>query len=947
MQSRSPSLTSLLGAAVLIASSLVASCGGGDGTSTGGSISLSVSPTSGSVQQGGSLQVTGTITRSDGFTGNVSFAVTGSSLPAGLSGSASNIVTSGDVTTATITLATTSATPAGTYQITVTGSGSGVTSSSVTFSLTVTAAPVASYTLSVNPATVSVVQGNTATTTVSIARTNFTGAVTLAVEGLPSGVTASFNPASPVTANSTVLTLTATGTATTGVSTVTIRGTTPGQAPENTASAIADQTVTLQLTVTAASGTGNFTLSATPATLSFAQGAGGTSTVNVNRTGGFTGNVALAVTGAPANMTASLNPTSTTGNTSTLTVTTTATVAPGSYTLTITGTFSGLANQTTTIAVTVTSAGSYTLSATPTTLSLAQGAGGTSTININRTGGFTGSVALAVTGAPANMTASMSPTPTTANSSTLTITTTAAVAAGNYTLTITGTFAGLADQTTTVAVTITSAGNYTLSATPTTLSFAQGAGGTSTININRTGGFAGSVALAVTGAPANMTATMNPTSTTTNSSTLTITTTGSVATGNYTLTITGTATGLTNQTTTVGVTVSSSGGGGNVTVDFSACAATARAIWFAGNSNGTWTAVTGVNNVYSFSVSGGKGGYAYVTQNGTSYSLLVFYLTQTELTSGTINICGTSTPPAGKTIMGSVTGPSGFTQSVSVSLGGATATASQAQPNFTLQNVADGSQDLVAWMNDFLVGPSASDRGLFMRAINPPNLSNVGVLNMTGGSSFAAATATATLTGLSGGETVFGSMSYLTGAACQAGFLYSILTGGASMTITGVPAGQQQATDFHQFTVSASTTAGTNTSSRFLIQSFHTLANRAFDMGPGYSGTVTSLGGTYKRLQVVSTVPAVYQTFYAAFIYYNADASRSVTITASPGWIGGSSLTLGLDDFSGLAGWLDTYAPASGAAVTYSASVGGFSGAFTTFCSEGAILRTSAFTGQM
>jgi len=939
MQSRSLSPLRLLSAVILAGSGLVLSCGGGDGTSNEGSISLSVTPTSASVQQGGSVQVTGTITRSGGFTGTVAFAVSGN-IPTGLTGSVGTISTSGTTSTATITLQTTAATPAGTYPITVTGTGSGVSSSSATFTLTVTAAPAGSYTLSLTPTSLSINQGSNGSVTVNINRTNFPTGVTLTAENLPTGVTAAFSPASPVTANSTTLTLTASATATTGTTNITIRGSTPGASPENTAAAVADQTVTLSLTVNVTTA-GSYTLSATPATLSFAQGAGGTSTININRTGGFAASVALAVTGQPANMTATLNPTSTTTNSSTLTITTTAAVAAGNYTLTITGTATGVANQTTTVAVTVTSAGNYTLSASPTSLSFAQGAGGTSTININRTGGFAGSVALAVTGQPANLTATLNPTSTTTNSSTLTVTTTAAVVAGNYTLTITGTSTGLADQTTTVAITVTSAGNYTLSATPASLSFAQGAGGSSTININRTGGFAGSVALAVTGQPANLTATLNPTSTTTNSSTLTITTTGAVAVGNYTLTITGTATGLTNQTTTVSVTVTGSGGGGSVTVDFSGCAVTNRAIWFAGNSNGTWTAVTGVNNVYTFNVSGGRGGYAYVTQNNTVFNTTVIYLSQAELTAGTIQICGTVVAPSGKTVNGSVSGVSGFTQSVFISLGNAVGTASQFVPNWTLQNVIDGNNDLVAWMSDILAGPSASDRGLFMRGINPANNANIGVLNMTGASSFAPASGTATVTGLVGGESVTGSMGYLTGAGCRSGFLYNILSGSASMTLYGVPAAQQQATDFHMLTMTA---ANGTTSFRTLIDVFHTMGNRTVPLGPAITATVTSLGGNYKRLQVVSTLPPEYQSS-ATFQYYTGDGSRVVTITASAAWIGGTNLTLALDNFTGLAGWLDSYAPGSGASVNWTLSESGFTNFVNSFCNEGARIRVGTLNG--
>lgn len=85
-------------------------------------------------------------------------------------------------------------------------------------------AGTANFTLSAAPNTLTVNQGASGTSTISIARTNFTGAVTLSATGLPSGVTASFNT-SPTTANSSVLTLSASATATTGAATVTITGT--------------------------------------------------------------------------------------------------------------------------------------------------------------------------------------------------------------------------------------------------------------------------------------------------------------------------------------------------------------------------------------------------------------------------------------------------------------------------------------------------------------------------------------------------------------------------------------------------------------------------------------------------------------------------------------------------------------------------------------------------
>ncbi|MFZ0798034.1 MAG: choice-of-anchor D domain-containing protein [Terriglobales bacterium] len=78
--------------------------------------------------------------------------------------------------------------------------------------------------LSASPYNVLVIQGNSITTTVTVNQQNgFSGGVTLSASGLPSGVTAGFNP-NPATSTST-LTLTATGSATAGTSIVTILGT--------------------------------------------------------------------------------------------------------------------------------------------------------------------------------------------------------------------------------------------------------------------------------------------------------------------------------------------------------------------------------------------------------------------------------------------------------------------------------------------------------------------------------------------------------------------------------------------------------------------------------------------------------------------------------------------------------------------------------------------------
>ncbi len=193
-----------------------------------------------------------------------------------------------------------------------------------TFVSSGTVAP--SFTLSPSASTLTVTQGSTATDTISVTdEGGFTGAVSFTVTGLPSGVTASFSPTS--SASSSVLTLTASSSATTGGPvTVTING----------ASGTTTASTTISLTVNPKVTTG-FTLSPSASSLSIKQGASGTDTVTVTDVGGFAGSVSFTATGMPSGVTASFSPTSSTSS-SVLTLTASATATTGAFTITVTGT---------------------------------------------------------------------------------------------------------------------------------------------------------------------------------------------------------------------------------------------------------------------------------------------------------------------------------------------------------------------------------------------------------------------------------------------------------------------------------------------------------------------------------------------------------------------------------------------------------------------------------
>src|SRR6202163_4703270 len=107
------------------------------------------------------------------------------------------------------------------------------------------------FTIGASPSSLTIAQGSSGTSTITITSLNsFNSATTLSASGLPSGVTAAFstNPVTPPANGSatSTLTLTASGTATTGNATVTITGT----------SGALTHSTTIALTVTSSGGGG-------------------------------------------------------------------------------------------------------------------------------------------------------------------------------------------------------------------------------------------------------------------------------------------------------------------------------------------------------------------------------------------------------------------------------------------------------------------------------------------------------------------------------------------------------------------------------------------------------------------------------------------------------------------------------------------------------------------
>ena len=195
-------------------------------TSTTPTFTLSASPNSVSVVQGGNGSSTVTTTAVDGFDSAVALSATGQPSTVTVGFSPTSIAAPGSGTSS-VTLAVGSTTPTGTYTITVTGTGGDVTQTA-TISLTVTSSNPAAFTLSASPTSLSITRGSSGTSKITTtASGSFNSAISLSASGQGSGETITFSPtsiAAPGSGTST-MTIKTTSRATTGTRTITITAT--------------------------------------------------------------------------------------------------------------------------------------------------------------------------------------------------------------------------------------------------------------------------------------------------------------------------------------------------------------------------------------------------------------------------------------------------------------------------------------------------------------------------------------------------------------------------------------------------------------------------------------------------------------------------------------------------------------------------------------------------
>jgi len=179
----------------------------------------------------------------------------------------------------------------GSYSITISGAGGGLTRSMGT---TITV-PVPSFTLAASTPSGTLIPGGSSTFTISTTVSGgFSSVVTLSASGLPKGVTAKFTPGTIAGNGSSMLTLKAATTASAGTFSITVKASGGG--------IVRSQILSLEVVVP------SFTVALSGTSIKIGRGGSSPVTVTSAVVNGFNSALALSVSGMPRGVTASFMP---------------------------------------------------------------------------------------------------------------------------------------------------------------------------------------------------------------------------------------------------------------------------------------------------------------------------------------------------------------------------------------------------------------------------------------------------------------------------------------------------------------------------------------------------------------------------------------------------------------------------------------------------------------
>ena len=770
--------------------------------------------------------------------------------------------------------------------------------------------PDRTVSMSLQSSSLSVAQGAEASVVATITRVDGGTTPAVTVENVPSGVTASLVNTAPVSGVfKSTLTLRVSADAKVGQYSIALRAHADG---------VVDAVLTVALTILDAP---KLALTLSRPTVSVARGGATPTSLAIGRTT-VSAPVTLSLEGA-AGLTAEFATNPVTGDTVGIVVRAGAQLGAGTYQAAIKASVPGLADQSVSLTVTVIPDRLQLIGTSP--LAIAQGQSATSNVIVNQTD-LVGAIALSLDNPPAGVSATFQPA---SNGVAPTVIAVApSVAPGAYTVTVRGRANDGTTATTDVVVNVSRA-SVALSVQPDSVIVFQGTSSTTTLSLARTQ-FSGDVVISSENVPANVTVTGEPASVSGNSATVRVIAAANAAPATTDVTIRGSLAGFpsaASSTARLRVIVRQAPTGGNVILDWSRCGAPPFVAYQDGD--GTWARADVVGNVARFTVASPKGGFAYGDVDGVT----VRFMTQVELSASPIDLCPLKTGTNTVTGTGQyVTGSDFFTYD----LGGGVGTSSSLSPSITINGVRDGIHDLVAFGSQLSTG-----RAYIARDIDVPRTTSLGAVELGGPNAFGVSRALVNVNGPVSGDALVQTMSYLTTSACTVNQLYSTgFFGALSSQTLGFPQSVQRPTDFHMMTV----TAGRTGQVRVVALTFHTFGNVTLTLQPLLgTPTLESLAGPYQRERATfGVIPAGYNS--SVSLRYT-EGRHTMLVTASLAYAGANNPVLTMPDLSGVAGWQSSFAYATGAAGSWSASADGSNGGAP--CTEGRLTYSATITGTL
>lgn len=548
------------------------------------------------------------------------------------------------------------------------------------------------------------------------------------------------------------------------------------------------------------------------------------------------------------------------------------------------------------------------------TLVLQQGENSTVRVTLTRSGGFSGGVTVSLEGLPTGVTAPSAQIASGQTTADLAVTVAAGAAVGAVQATVRAVGTGVAAATATLNLEVTAApvGGFALALAPSALTVQQGASGQSTLTITRTSPFTGAVQIA-SNAPSGITIGGIAAAIAGGSAALTVQVDGSVTPGTFSITLTGSASGVSDATTTLDLTVTAAPSGSDFTWGF----CEDIPVWVAiQDGSSAWQQIVGNGALFDFSVTSDQVKVAAVFQDGAEYETVVFHLSRDEA------VLRAGTCPVYKTINGTVVGlAAGQISNITLSRA-ATTLVGGTGTTFSLDRVEDGVTDFFASLWSAAGGLPSLDKMFLQRDINPPGGSSVTV-DFTGPDAFDPASIMVTATGL-GTDMAGVSTSFLTPTIGASVFAPGPGAAGPTWTVPVLPQGMTRAGDIQAVSVAAIDASNPLAASRGTVKYFETVADQTLTMGP-YLGSVavtSEQSAPFARPRVVYTR----QPEYLGHINVSfGQDMRDVIFWVTDDYLGAAAdLDVAFPDFSGVAGWLDTYGLMGGVATTWVVNANGW-----------------------